>query len=413
MNWPLCRWAELFHGVMHFRRSNGEVKQHLAHCAGFLVVWGVGSSREEVVFQAPQPVAWSPAGDNGCSGLTCVTGFSWIDSLPYQRVLCSDPSITCPFVHDWGSPCACQHVFFALFLLPLLLVVDTADGRVWKDQTGNYTIEGNLFAYDDEHVVIERGDGDLGMFEIEFLSEEDREYLRSTEGVERSKKHLDEEQSWELIDGYKLIGTLVDYTRTKVTIQRRRGKIYVNDRLFDALPPVYQTIVIKTLGQFEQIADVDQDKFTRWVAQLHGRPRTFDVDGIVMELKDGNEYTIPFVLFNPRSLRLLRGGWEAWLSASESKDYNALNDESFHLQAQAAAIIRNQQISQQIAVTQYNLDLVRSGITSLWEVTLYPGPGNPFPPRWVMAQGRTNIQAVNMALQQNPGFVAGPVRRIR
>ena len=60
--------------------------------------------------------------------------------------------------------------FFALFLLPLLLVVDTADGRVWKNPTGNYTIEGNLSAYDDEHVVIERGDGDLGMFEIEFLS---------------------------------------------------------------------------------------------------------------------------------------------------------------------------------------------------------------------------------------------------
>jgi hypothetical protein len=302
---------------------------------------------------------------------------------------------------------------FALLLLPLLLVVDSADGRVWKDQTGNYTIEGNLFAYDDEHVVIERGDGDLGMFEIEFLSEEDREYLRSTEGVERSKKNLDEEQAWELIDGYKLIGTLVDYTRTKVTIQRRRGKIYINDRQFDALPPVYQTIVMKTLGQFEQIAGVDRDKFTRWVAQLHGRPRVFDVDGIVMELKDGNEYTIPFVLFSPRSLRLLRGGWEAWLSAYESKDYNALNDESFRLQAQAAAIIRNQQMAHQVAVAQYNLDLVRSGITSLWEVTLYPGPGNPFPPRWVLAQGRNNIQAVNMALQQNPGFVAGPVRRIR
>ena len=77
--------------------------------------------------------------------------------------------------------------FFALFLLPFLLVVDTADGRVWKDQTGNYTIEGNLFAYDDEHVVIERGDGDLGMFEIEFLSEEDREYLRWKKGSNARK----------------------------------------------------------------------------------------------------------------------------------------------------------------------------------------------------------------------------------
>ncbi len=302
--------------------------------------------------------------------------------------------------------------FFALLLLPVL-VVEIADARVWKDQTGSYTIEGNLFAYNDEHVVIERADGDLGMFKIDFLSEEDREYLRSTEGAECSKKHLDCEQAWELIDGFKLVGTLVDYTRTQVTIQRRRGRIYVNDRHFDALPPVYQTVVIKSIGQFEQIADVDQAKFSRWVLQLHGRPRTFEVDGIVMELKDGNEYTIPFVLFSSGSLRLLRGGWEAWLAAYESKDYSTLDDESFRLQAQAAAIIRNQEISHQIAAAQYNLDLIRSGITSLWEVTLYPGPGNPFPPRWVLAQGRNNIQAVSMALQQNPGFVAGPVRRIR
>ena len=153
-------------------------------------------------------------------------------------------------------------------------------------------------------------DGDLGMFEIDFLCEEDRQYLRSAEGTECSKKHLDQEQAWELIDGFKLVGTLVDYAQTKVTIQRRRGKTYINDRAFDALPPVYQTVVLKTLGQFEKIADIDRDKFNRWVLKLGGQPRTFDVDGIVMELRDGNEYTIPFVLFSSRSLQLLRGGWK-------------------------------------------------------------------------------------------------------
>ena len=303
--------------------------------------------------------------------------------------------------------------FFALSLLSPLLVVGTADARTWKDQTGNYTIEGDLFAFNDEHVVIERADGDLGMFKIDFLSEEDREYLRSAECAECSKTHLDEEQAWELIDGFKLVGTVVDYTRTKVTIQRRRGRIYVNDRHFDALPAIYQTVVIKMVGHFEQIADVDRDKFTQWVLQQRGQPRTFQVDGIVLELEDGNEYAIPFVLFSPGSLQRLRGGWEAWLAAYELEDYNALDDESFRLQAQAAAIIRNQELSQQIAMAQLNLDLIRSGITSLWEVTLFPGPGNPYPPRWVLAQGRNNIQAVSMALQQNPGFVAGPVRRIR
>jgi hypothetical protein len=302
--------------------------------------------------------------------------------------------------------------FFALLLLPLL-VVETADARTWKDQTGDYTIEGELFAFNDEHVVIERADGDLGMFKIDFLSEEDREYLRSAECAERSKSHLDEEQAWELVDGTKLVGTVVDYTRTKVTIQRRRGRIYVNDRRFDSLPPIHQSVVIKMVGHFEQIADVDRDAFTQWVVQQRGQPRDFPVDGIVLELKDGHEYTIPFELFSSPSLQQLRGGWQAWLAAYESEDYEALDDEAFRLQAQAAAIVSNQELSQQIAMAQLNLDLIRSGITSLWEVTLFPVAGNLCPPRWVLAQGRNNIQAINMALQQNPGFVAGPVRRIR
>lgn len=304
-------------------------------------------------------------------------------------------------------------LLLVLLLSPSFLVAETTEARTWKDQTGDYTVEGKLFALNDEHVVIERGDGDLGMYKIEFLSQEDREYLRSAECAECSKAHLEREQVWELIDGYKLVGTLVDYARTEVTIQRRRGRIFVNDRQFDSLPPIYQQVVIRTLGQFEQIADIDRDKFVQWVMQQRGQPRVFQVDGMVIELNDGNEYTIPFALFSDRQLRLLRGGWDAWLAAHEAKDYASRDDESFRLQAQAAAIIQNQELAQQIALAQFNLDLIRSGITSLWEVTLFPAPGNPLPPRWVLAQGRNNIQAIEMALLENPGFVVGPVRRIR
>jgi len=149
------------------------------------------------------------------------------------------------------------------------------------------------------------------------------------------------------------------------------------------------------------------------VLAQRNEPRTFQVDGIVMELRDGNEYTIPFVLFSPRSLERLRGGWESWLAAHQSDNYDARDDESFRLQATAAEIIRNQERARQIAIAQLNLDLIRSGITSVWEVSLFPLPGNPAPPRWVMVQAPNSLQATNIALQQHPGFRAGPVRRIR
>lgn len=301
------------------------------------------------------------------------------------------------------------------FLLCVLttLGVSPCFARTWKDQTGNYSIEGELFAFNEEHVIIEREDGQLGMFEISFFSDADQEYLRSEESASRSKTNLYEEQSWEMRGGYQLLGTLVDYTRTKVTIQRRRGKIYVNDRNFDTLPQVYQNIIMKSLGVFENIPDIDRPKFNQWVAKLLGDPKVFDIDGIVMELRDGNEYTIPFNLFSEKSLRLLKGGWDEWLEAHQEEDIEAKESESFRLQATAAAMLRNQQMANEIAMARYNLDLIRSGITSLWEVTLFPLPGNPAPPRWVLVQARNSLTATANALGQNPGFTSGPVRRIR
>jgi hypothetical protein len=59
-----------------------------------------------------------------------------------------------------------------------------------------------------------------------------------------------------------------------------------------------------------------------------------------------------------------------------------------------------------------NLQAIRAGLTSAWEVTLYPVPGNSSPPRWVVMPGRNSAQATAAALKNNPGFVVGPVRRV-
>ena len=59
---------------------------------------------------------------------------------------------------------------------------------------------------------------------------------------------------------------------------------------------------------------------------------------------------------------------------------------------------------------QAQLQAVQAGITSMWEVTLYPARGNANPPLWVTATGRNSLEATRNALTQNPGYVAGPVR---
>ena len=61
---------------------------------------------------------------------------------------------------------------------------------------------------------------------------------------------------------------------------------------------------------------------------------------------------------------------------------------------------------------QLKLQAVQARLTSLWEVTLYPVPGQGGPPLWVVVPGRDSRQTTDAALQQNPGYVAGPVRRV-
>ena len=82
------------------------------------------------------------------------------------------------------------------------------------------------------------------------------------------------------------------------------------------------------------------------------------------------------------------------------------------LQSLAAARSRDAQVQREIAMMQLKLQAVDAGLTSLWEVTLHPAAGNGGPPLWVVVPGRDSRQATETALQQNPGFIVGPVRRV-
>jgi hypothetical protein len=297
-----------------------------------------------------------------------------------------------------------------VFVVGSFVIVPAAQARQWTDATGKYSIEADLLGFDDENVVLQRADKELGVFRIDQLSEKDREFLKSKDDSDIYQENVGVLQTWTTQSGLKLVGRLVDYARGDIVIQRRRGRMYVNDRAFDNLPELYQQLVPKVVEHFEEIELPDRRALLNWLRTIGGEPRTFLVEGVILEVDNGDEYAIPFFVFTDTDRKLLQAGWEDWLAIQ--KDYQQRDDHAFRLQAQAAAYAKNQKIDRQIALMNLNLQAIRAGLTSAWEVTLYPVPGNPSPPRWVVMPGRNSAQASAAALKNNPGFSVGPVRRV-
>jgi hypothetical protein len=106
----------------------------------------------------------------------------------------------------------------------------------------------------------------------------------------------------------------------------------------------------------------------------------------------------------------LKPGWDYWLANHE--DYQQRDDNAFRLQSLAAAYQRDRQVQRQIAQTQLNLGAVAVGLTSVWEVMLYPASARTGPPFSVVVYARDSRDATNIALSQHPGYMAGPVRRV-
>lgn len=295
-------------------------------------------------------------------------------------------------------------------VLGLAVANAAAQAREWTDETGTYSIEAELFGFNDENVILQRDDGQLGMLKIDQLSAADREYLSSREAEEINRKNIKSSQAWTTGSGLKLVGRAVDFVRDEITIQRRRGRMYVNDRVFGNLPELYQKLLPEVIEHFDGVQIPDDRALRQWLLSLGGRPRTFLIEGVILEWENGDEYAVPFFVFSEQDRAWLKQGWAEWLAAQHDRDER--DDLAFRLEAYAAAHLQNQQISHQIALMNLNLRAIQAGLTSAWEVTLHPVMGNPRPPRWVVVLGRDSREATFAALQQNPGYAAGPVRRV-
>lgn len=307
-----------------------------------------------------------------------------------------------------------QQLFATLLVLTPFAAATAAEYRTWTDTSGKYTIDAALIAFNDSHVVLEReSDKGLGSIAIDQLSAADQEYLKTQEAVDAATEATGGMQKWTLKNGMEIVGKVVTYGRKEMVLRRSRGRIYVNDRVFTNLPGFYQKIIPLIVAhagnQVENAAMLEQ-----WLASRRGGPESFAVDGVVMELENGDEYAIPFFLFSDKDLAILQPGWEQWLSAYEKKDSLARAQEELRLQTQAAYHQQQQNAAEQrrIAQMQLGLTAVAAGITSVWEVTLLPQPGNPGPPLWVTGFARDSRSAAMQAMAKHPGYSVGPIRRV-
>lgn len=284
-----------------------------------------------------------------------------------------------------------------------------ASARTWTDKTLKYKVDADLIAFNDKSVVLQRADHELGMVPIDALSPADQEYLKSKAAADESQNIVGKQQTWKLANGMQLVGRVVGYARKQITLQRQRGKIYVNDRVIENLPQIYQMVVPKIVAHVEHLQRDDRSAVEDWLVANKGQPQTITFDGVMMELDNGDEYCVPSFLFSPEDQQMLKPGWDAWIAASGEQQYDRQSEQSFMLQSLMAARQRDAQIQHQIAQVQLN-QAVLAGVTSVWEVTLYPqGAGRPI---WVTEAGVNSGEAAAAARQQYPGYAVGPIRKV-
>ena len=123
----------------------------------------------------------------------------------------------------------------------------------WDDATGKYKMEADLVAFNATTVVLKKGGRELVEVPAKKLSKEDQEYLKSKEAEMVSLRAADQVQTWTLRDGTRVIGNVVGYGRKEITIQRRRGRVYVSDQPLSKLHHVCQATLAKIVAHFDKV----------------------------------------------------------------------------------------------------------------------------------------------------------------
>lgn len=282
----------------------------------------------------------------------------------------------------------------------------SAEVRTWSSPHGQYTLQAEEIAFNDKLVVLKKSDGSLVAVLLSELSEADREYIAA-----KDKGNTDnpaEMQTWTTDEGLKIRGRVEAYGRREVTVQRRLGKLYVADQLFSTISPLQQKVILRVISKLEGVQLNDEKELLNWASALTARGKTYNLEGVKMQLESGDEISIPFFMFTPEEVAILKPGWDAWVA--QHKDQEAAEQESFLMASQAHAYQQDRAQHQQIQMLKLNLLAANAGIIDIWEVELRPrGYGRTIR---VAVPASDSRAASYIALRQHPGYVVGPIRKM-
>jgi hypothetical protein len=297
----------------------------------------------------------------------------------------------------------------ALVLFLGLSLTSVVSGRVWSSKDGLYKIEAEIVAFNGTMVVLKRPTGKLTAVELAELSAEDNEYVLSKEVTDAVKKSADEMQTWTGVDGLKVRGKVIAYGRKELKVQRKLGKVHIDDKKFSMIDQLHQLMLLKILSRLEETKFENEAQLEEWAKGLGAAPKIYMLEGVLMELESGDKIGVPFFMFSEADLAVLKPGWDLWLERKESEEQQ--EQESFLVRSAAMAYQRDRAANQQIEVMKLSLLAAATGVVDIWQVGLIPAPGVMGRPMSVMVPAQNSEYAAAMALKNYPGYTILAVRR--
>lgn len=313
-----------------------------------------------------------------------------------------------------------MQVFFqmVIVLAALNFASQSMAERVWKDRSGQYEVQGDLIGFNDELAILKKSDGTLLAFPRKELSEDDAKFLESKEAM--AVHQIDGKQKWTMQSGLEIVGSLVSHVDKEVVLQLKRGKLYVNDRPFENLPAVYQAILPRVVGHFENQQFADGAELLKWITKKGFRPVTYKCEGVLMAMENGDEYAFPYFLFSDADRQFLESGKQEYRATDNSAAEKEKHD--LYMQTLAAEYQRNRvaerdrqtelQANRQVQMLQLQLLSVATGLTDCWEVSMIPPNGNFYQAQSVVVPARNSGEAQQKARQAWPNYVVGATRRV-
>ena len=285
-----------------------------------------------------------------------------------------------------------------------------AEAREWSGPNGQFKLEADLISSNDTTAVLRRPSGRLTAVEIDELSSDDQAFIQSKQRDKGSGSPAEEMQTWTSRDGMKVRGRVLAYGKKQLAVQRQLGRVFVNDRTFSRIEPLQQELILSTISHLEKKKLENQRQLESWARSLGPDIKTYQLEGVLMELENGDVIGVPFFLFAKEELSVLEPGWKYWLEQSESEE--ARNREDLLVQSRAMQYQRDRQSQQQIEMLKLEMLGRASGLITVWEVMLR-GPGGGGRTTSVMVQAENSEVASRMVQQKYPGYEIIGVRRSR